>query len=139
MLKSSLCDYSDAYIAVKENITVPNTVTTAAPNNRNKEVVFKNCAPFTDCICEVNNTQIGNAKDIDVVMNMYNLIEYTKNYLETSGSLWLYYRDQPVLDNNDNIINFPVNDDTSLSFKNKKNVIGRIGNDGRKKLKYGYH
>ena len=57
---------------------------------------------------------------IDVVMNMYNLIEYTKNYLETSGSLWLYYRDQPVLGNNGKIINFSVNDDTSLSFKNKK-------------------
>ena len=49
-------------------------------DNNDKEVVFKNCAPFTDCISEINNTQIDNAKDIDVVMPMYNLIEYTNNY-----------------------------------------------------------
>ena len=56
-------------------ITVPNTGTAAPPNNRNNEVVFKNWAPFTDCISEINNMQIVNAKEIDVVMNMYNLIE----------------------------------------------------------------
>ena len=56
-------------------ITVPNIGTAAVPNNRNKEVVFKNCAPFADRISEINNTQIDNAKDIDVVMNMYNLRE----------------------------------------------------------------
>ena len=53
-------------------------------------------------------------------MNIYNLIKHNENYLQTSGGLWLYYRDQPALDNNDNIIDFPVNDDTSLSFKHKK-------------------
>ena len=90
MLKSSLCDYSDAYIVVKGTITVPNTGTAAAPNNRNKAVVFKNSAPFTDCISEINNTQIYNAKDIDVVMNMYNLIEYSEIYSQISGSLWKY-------------------------------------------------
>ena len=88
MLKSSLCDYSDAYILVKGTITVNNTGTAAAPNNRNKKVIFKNCAPFTNCISEINNTQVDNAKDIDIVMLMYNLIEYSDNYSKTSGSLW---------------------------------------------------
>ena len=77
MSRPSLCDYIDAYIAVRGTITIPNTGTAAAQNNRNKEVVFENCAPFTDCIKETNNTQIDNAKDIDVVINIYNLIEYS--------------------------------------------------------------
>ena len=92
MLRSSLCDYSDAYIAVKGTITVPNIGTVATQNNRNKEVMFKNCTPFTDWMSEINNTQIDNAKDIDVVMNIYNLIEYSENYSKASRSLWLYYR-----------------------------------------------
>ena len=92
MLRSSLCDYSDPYIAVKGTITVPNIGTVATQNNRNKEVIFKNCTPFTDWMSEINNTQIDNAKDIDVVMNIYNLIEYSENYSKASRSLWLYYR-----------------------------------------------
>ena len=92
MLRSSLCDYSDAYIAVKGTITVPNIGTVATQNNRNKEVIFKNCTPFTDWMSEINNTQIDNAKDIDVVMNIYNLIEYSENNSKASRSLWLYYR-----------------------------------------------
>ena len=116
MLKSRLCDYSDACIAVKGTITVPNNRIAAATNNRIKEVVFKNCVPFTDCISEINNTQIGNAKDLNVVMNLNNLMEYS----QLSGSLWLFYRDQPVLDDNGNITDFMVNDDTSLSFISKK-------------------
>ena len=86
MLKSSLCDYSDADIAVKETIIIPNTATAAAPNSGNREVVFKNWAPITDCISEINNRLIDNAKDIGVVMNMFNLIEYSKIYLQTSRS-----------------------------------------------------
>ena len=64
----------------------------ASGGNNNIEVVFKNCAPFTNCMSEINNTQIDNAKDIDVVMPMYNLIEYSDSYSKTSGSLWQYYR-----------------------------------------------
>ena len=76
MFKSSLCDYSDAYILVKGTITVNNTAAAdAAVNNANKKVIFKNCAPFTNFISEINNTQIDNAKYIDIVMPMYNLIE----------------------------------------------------------------
>ena len=89
MLRSSLCDYSDAYILVKGNITVNNTAAGgAAANNTNKKVIFKNCAPFTNCISKINNTQIDNAEYIDIVMPMYNLIEYSNNYSKTSGSLW---------------------------------------------------
>ena len=81
MLKSSLCDYSDAYILVKGTISVNNTAAAgAAENNINKKVIFKNCAPFTNYISEINNTQIDNAKDINIVMPMYNLIEYSDNY-----------------------------------------------------------
>ena len=79
MLRSSLCDYSDVYILVKGTITVPNTRTTAASNNRNKRIMFKNCFPFTNCISKINNTEIDNAKSINIVMPMYNLIEYSFN------------------------------------------------------------
>ena len=76
MLISSLCDYSDAYVLVKGNISVNNTAAGgAAANNTNKKVIFKNCAPFTNCISKINNTQIDNAEYIDTVMPMYNLIE----------------------------------------------------------------
>ena len=66
---------------------------------REKGVIFKNCAPFTDCISEINNTQIYNEKDIDAVMPIYNLIKYSNNYSKTSWYLWQYFRDEP----NDNI------------------------------------
>ena len=92
MLRSSLCDYSDAYILVKGNISVNNTAADgAAANNTNKKVIFKNCAPFTNCISKINNTQIDNAEYIDIVMPMYNLIEYSDNYsknpLEAYGNI----------------------------------------------------
>ena len=91
MLKSSLCDYSDAYILVKGTITTDGAGVDAAArqaDERNKGVSFKNCAPFTNCISEINNMQIDNAKDIDIVMPMYNVIEYSDNYAKTTGSLW---------------------------------------------------
>ena len=83
MLKSSLCDYGDAYILVKGNITVNNTAADgAAANNTNKKVVFKNYAPFTNCISKIN------------------LIEYSDNYSKTSGSLWQYCEEIPAINNN---------------------------------------
>ena len=107
MLRSSLCDYSDAYILVKGNITVNNTAADGADaNNTNKKVIFKNCAPFTDCISRINNTQADDAKYIDRVIPMYNLIEYSDNYLKTSGSLWQYRKDIPAVNNNGDIVNF---------------------------------
>ena len=81
MLRSSLCDYSEAYILVKGNISVNNTAAADADaNNTNKKVIFKNCALFTDCISKIHNTQVYNAKDIDIAMPMYNLIEHNNNY-----------------------------------------------------------
>ena len=68
-------------------------------------MIFKNCALFTDCISEINNIQVYNAKDVALVMSMYNLIKYSDNYSKTSGSLWQFYRDEPALDNNSNIVN----------------------------------
>ena len=88
ILKSSLCNYSDTYILAKGTITVNNTGTAAAPTNRNKKVIFQNCALFTNCISEISNTQVDNAKDINIEMPMYNLTEYSDNYLKTSGDLW---------------------------------------------------
>ena len=88
MLRSSLCDYSDAYILVKGNISVNNAAADgASANNTNKKVIFKNFAPFTNCINKINNTQINNVEYIDTVMPMYNLIESRENYSKTSG-LW---------------------------------------------------
>ena len=89
MLKSDLCDYADAYIFVKGTITITGAGADAAArqaDERNKGVIFKNCVPFTKCISITNNTDIDNAQDIDIVMPMYNLIEYSDNYSKTSGS-----------------------------------------------------
>ena len=100
MLKTNLHDYSDAYILGKGTISVANTAAQgASANNYNKEVVFKNRAPFTDCTSGINNTQVDNANNIDVVMSMYNLIEYSDDYSKTSGSLWQYFRYEPLLTN----------------------------------------
>ena len=91
MIRSSFCDYSDAYILVKGTITVRNTAAEgAAINNTNKKVIFKNCVPFTDCVTEINNTQVDDAQKIDIVIPMHNLIQYSGAYLKTSGSLWKY-------------------------------------------------
>ena len=130
MLRSSLCDYSDAYILVKGNITVNNTAAAGADaNNTNKKVIFKNRAPFTNCISKINNTQIDNVEYIDIVMPMYNLIEYSDNYSKTSGSLWQYYKDILALDDNGNIVNFDGNNDSN-SFKFKAKIAGQTNDDG---------
>ena len=100
MLKSSLCNYSDAYILVSGTITIdregyddPSKQT----DERNKKIIFKNCSPFTDCTSEINNTQIDN-RDLNAIMPMYNLIEYSNDYSETAGSLWQYYKADPYDD-----------------------------------------
>ena len=134
MLKSSLCDYSDAYILVKGTITVNNTAAADAnANNTDKKLIFKNCAPFTNCINEINNTQVDNAKDIDIVMPMYNLIEYSDNYAKTSGSLCQYCLDKPAVDNNNAIVNFTENNLTD-SFNFKVKITGQTGYDGTKNV-----
>ena len=131
MLKSSLCDYSDAYILVKGTITVNNTASQGAnANNTNKKVIFKNCAPFTNCISEINNTQIDNAKDIDILMPMHKLIDYSDNYGKTTGSLWQYCKDIPAR-NNGAIVIFAENNLTD-SFNFKVKITGQTGDDGTK-------
>ena len=90
ILKSSLCDYSNTYILVKGRRTITGGGDDAAAreaDERDKGVAFKNCGPFINCISEINNTQVDNAKDIDIVMPMYNLIEYSDNYAKISGTL----------------------------------------------------
>ena len=80
MLRSSLCDYSETYILAKDNMTVNNNAGASdAANNIGKKVIFKNFAPFTNCISKINNAQIDNAEYIDIVMPIYNLIEYSDN------------------------------------------------------------
>ena len=134
MLKSSLCDYSDAYIHVKGTITVNNTAAADDDaNNTNKKVIFKNCAPFTKCISEINNTNIDDAKDIDIVMSMYNLIEYSDKYSKTSGRLWQYSKDIPAV-NNDNVILDFTNDELTGSFNFKVKMTGQTANNGTKNV-----
>ena len=90
MLRSDLCDYADAYILINGTITVARN----QPRDRqNKPVILKNNAPFVSCITRINGELIEDADDLDIVMPMYNLLEYNKNYRKTIGSLYDYYRD----------------------------------------------
>ena len=99
MLRSSLCDYSNAYILVKGTITVAKTVAQGQANNDgNKKVILKNYAPFINCVSRINNTRVDDARYIDAVMTIFNLIEYSDNDLETSGTLWQIYRDVSDVD-----------------------------------------
>ena len=96
MLRSDLCDYSDAYIVVEGDIIAEGA------NDRDKHIrnlVLKDNAPFGSCISKINNTLFDNAEDLDIVMPIYNFIEYSKNYSKASGTLWNYYKDiDPITD-----------------------------------------
>ena len=116
MLRSDLCDFSDVYIVVKGDITF----TELDNAKRNKNVAFKNNASFINYILKINGVQIDNAEDLDVVMPMYNLLEYSKNYRKTTGSLWNYYRDEP---------SNPLSSN-SESFKYKTSITGNTYNLG---------
>ena len=111
MLRSDLCDFNDAYIVVEGDITLEGD---NDANKRNKNLAFKNNAPFINCISKINGVKIDNAEDLDVVMPMYNLLEYSKNYRKTTGSLWNYYRDEPS-----DPLSF-----NSESFKYKTSITG---------------
>ena len=129
MSKSSLCDYSDTYILVKGKITIAGAGADAAAiqaDERDKGVIFKNCAPFINCISKINNTQIDNAKEIDIVMPMYSLIEYSDNYAKTTGSLWQYFRDDDGDGDNIDIAG-------SKSFKSKVKITGKTPNNDNEK------
>ena len=135
MLRSDLCDFSDVYNVVKGNIIVDKKTFTAndfnAPNNTEVNVTatnnennsafgeksfFKNNAPFINCISKINGGQIDNAEDLDVVMPMYSLVEYSKNYKKTICSLWNYYRDEPN-SGVDGGINYSIVGSKSFDYK----------------------
>ena len=119
ILRSDLCDFSDAYIVVKGKITVNN------PDNNayDKKLALKNNAPFLSCISKINNTLIDNAEDLDIVMPMYNLLEYSKNCKKTTGSLWNYYRDEP---NSGAVGNINYSIKNSKSFDYKTSITGKL-------------
>ena len=136
MLRSDLCDFSDAYIVVKGTIIVDketfsanyfevpnNTADNATATNKandnafgEKKLVFKNNAPFINCISKINGVKIDDAEDLDVVMPMYNLLEYSKNYRKTTGSLWNYYWDKSNSGINGGI-NYSIMGSKSFDYK----------------------
>ena len=134
-IESSLCDYSDTYILVKGDIAVTRTIA-AASNNLLQikqslaaatEVAFKNCAPFKDCRTEINNMFVDYADFTNTAMSMYNLIEYSDNYSDSTGSLWGFKRDD-VLNNVD-----ATNDDNAPLFKYKASLITNTEADETKR------
>ena len=124
MLRSRLCDYSDAYILVNGIITV----TGNNPRDRqNRPLILKNNAPFVSCITRINGELIEDADDLDIVMPMYNLLEYSENYRKTIGSLYNYYRDELSDDADDNNFgNIKVVHSKAFKYKNK--IIGNTYN-----------
>ena len=131
MLRSDLCDYADVHILVNGTITV--TANAGANNIRDKKnrpLILKNNAPFTSCITRINNELIEDADDLDIVIPMYNLLEYSKNYKKTRGSFYNYYRDELSGNDNDpadaNVNNTRVINSNTFSYKNK--IIGNTYN-----------
>ena len=134
MLMTSLSDYINIYILVKGTITVANTAAAGADlNNTNKKVIFKNYTSFNSCTSRINNTQIDDAQYIDVLMPMCNLIEYSDNYLKTSGDLQQFCRDVLALDNDGAVTDFTEANATD-SFNLKEILTSQTGNNGTKNL-----
>ena len=124
MLRSNLCDYSDAYILVEGTIRVAAPGANNGANNirdkRNRPLILKNNSPFVSCITRINGELIEDADDLDIVMSMYNLLEYSKNYRKTIGSLYNYYRDELSNDADDNNFdNIKVVNSNTFKYKNK--------------------
>ena len=124
MLRSNLCDYSDAYILVKGTITVTAPGANNNANNirdkRNRPLILKNNAPFVSCITRINGELIEDADDLDIAMSMHNLLDYSKNYRKTMGSLYNYYRDELSDDADDNNFdNIKVINSNTFKYKNK--------------------
>ena len=140
MLRSDLCDYADVSILVNGTITVNGIVNGAENeiNRRNRPLILKNYAPFVSCITKINNELIEDAENLDIVMPMYNLLEYSKNYRKTMGSLYNYYRDELSNDNNNNFANRNVVNSNTFKYKNKitgntyKVAAGAAGHDPNK-------
>ena len=121
VLKPNLCDYAEAYILVDGTIR-------GTGGNNNTRLVLKNCAPFTKCNLEINDEHVDTAENLDIVMPMYNLIEYSDNYQDSSAMLYQYKRDEPPEDNA--IANLTVNNSSSFKYKvnllGNRNVVGGI-------------
>ena len=118
VIKSSLCDYSGAYI-----LSIGDITTTGG--NANTKVAFKNCASFTRCVTHINDEHIDTAENLDIIMPMYNSIEYTDNYSDTSGSLWQFKRDELLIA----VINPNVTTANSTPFKYKSSFFKTLTND----------
>ena len=126
MLRSDLYDYIDVYIVVKPRISVTGNHNA---NRTNKKLTFNSNAPLRSCISKINNTFVNNAEYFDIVMPIYNFLEYCHNYLMTSGSLWNYDRDEVNNDANKNndAGNYRINNNkttTSKSLEYKTKIIG---------------
>ena len=129
MLKSDLCDFSDAYIVVKGIVTV--SADERDRDEMNRQIILKNNAPFISCVSKINGVLVENAEDLDIVMPMYNLLEYSKNCSKTFASLWNYYEDELTDGANDN--NGPnKNVINSTSFKYKMSITGSSYNVPRR-------
>ena len=111
VIKSNLCDYSDAYILVTGDIT-------STSNDADTRVAFKNCPPFTKCITHINDEHVDDANNLDIIMPMYNLIEYSDNYSDTSGGLWQFKRDESPITNDENPENVTIANSTSFKYSN---------------------
>ena len=124
MLRSDVCDYSDACIWINGKITVTNTRNNA---NFGRRLTLKNNAPFISCISKIIGELVENAEDLDIVIPMCNLLEYSKNYEKTSGSLFNYYRDEPneaeTADAN-GVINISIRNSESFDYKIK--IVGSL-------------
>ena len=117
MLRSDLCDYSDAYVWVRGTITVTNPNSNA---NLDRRLTLKNNGPFISCASNINGELVENAEDLDIVMPMYNLLEYSKNYEKTSGSLFNYYRDESneaEIANDNGAMNISIRNSKSFDYK----------------------
>ena len=120
VINPNLCDYSDAYCLVIGDIKVTGI---AADTN----VAFKNCAPFARCVTHINDEHVETAENLDIIMPMYNLIEYSDNYADSSGSLYQFRRDESPMNNARDPLNVAL--DNSTSFKYKASLLGKADDD----------
>ena len=119
VIKLNLCDHSDAYVLVTGDIKVAGVAA-------NTNVAFKNCAPFIRCVNHINYEHVETAENLDITMPMYNLIEFSDNYADSSGSLHLFKRDESPMNDAGNLNNFAL--DNSTSFKYKASFLGKETN-----------
>ena len=110
VIKPNLCDYSDTYILVTGDIKIADIATDA-------NVAFKNCGPFTRCATHINDENVETAENLDIIMPMYNLIEYSDNYANSSGSLYQFKRGESPMNNDGNPLNVALDNYTSFNYK----------------------